>query len=256
MWEGERQRLFCYTVHMSLTHLYLSPHLDDAVLSCGGMIHRQTQSGERVRVITICAGDAPPGPLSAFAQGLHDRWQTPANTVALRRAEDLTALASLGAEALHLAVPDCIYRGAGGEHWYASESAIFGELHPAEEGLINQLAAQLRGLGPGRVYAPYGLGHHVDHQLTRRAAEQAGMIYAYYEDYPYAEHTSVASADALSPHSLALTPEAVSAKVRAIAAYTSQISSFWPDLEALDRAIYAFARRVGNGELAERVWRP
>ena len=56
-----------------LTHVYLSPHLDDAVLSCGGMIHRQAQAGERVVVVTVCAGDPPPGPLSDFARSLHER---------------------------------------------------------------------------------------------------------------------------------------------------------------------------------------
>ncbi|MGH2521295.1 MAG: PIG-L deacetylase family protein, partial [Anaerolineales bacterium] len=54
-----------------LTHLYLSPHFDDAALSCGGTIHQQTRQGERAVVVTVCAGDSPPGPLSAFAQTLH-----------------------------------------------------------------------------------------------------------------------------------------------------------------------------------------
>jgi LmbE family N-acetylglucosaminyl deacetylase len=226
------------------------------------MIHQQTQAGERVLVVTICAGDAPPGPLSAFAQSLHDRWQTPTSAVAQRRAEDVAALQILGAEALHLALPDCIYRGQGGEHWYASEDAIFGDVHPAEAELIEQLARQfarqLRGLGPGRVYVPYGLGHHVDHQLTRRAAERAGPVYAYYEDYPYAEREAVAAPN-LTAEMMALQPANIAAKVQAMAAYTSQISSFWPDREAMDQAIHQFAQRVGGrlggGELAERVWR-
>ncbi len=237
---------------MPIKHVYLSPHLDDAALSCGGMIHQQTQSGERVLVVTICAGDAPPGPLSAFAQSLHERWQTPANAVALRRAEDLAALKILGAEAVHLNVPDCIYRGKADEHWYASESAIFGEAHPAEAELIGRLAEQLRELGPGRVYAPCGLGHHVDHQLTRRAAERAGTVYTYYEDYPYAERESVA--DGFHAETIRLAPENVAAKARAIAEYKSQISSFWLSSEEMDKAIHDFVRRVGGGIWAERIW--
>lgn len=237
---------------MPLTHLYLSPHLDDAVLSCGGMIHRQMQASERVRVVTICAGDAPTGALSPFAQSLHQRWQTPTETVAIRRLEDMAALKILGAEAFHLAVPDCIYRGNGSEHWYASEGEIFGELHPAEAELIEQLAEQLRGLGPGRVYAPYGLGHHVDHQLTRRAAELAGEVYAYYEDYPYAEREAVA--DDLRAEIIRLRPENIAAKGRAVAAYVSQVSTFWANLEEMNEALHTFARRVGQGQLAERIW--
>src|SRR5689334_12434287 len=79
------------------THVYLSPHLDDAALSCGGMIHQQTQAGERVVVVTLCAGGPPAGALSDFAQSLHTRWQTPVEAVAVRRAEDLAALKVLGA---------------------------------------------------------------------------------------------------------------------------------------------------------------
>jgi LmbE family N-acetylglucosaminyl deacetylase len=56
--------------------IYLSPHLDDVVLSCGGLVWEQARQGERVEIWTICAGDPPPIPLSSFAASLHERWQT------------------------------------------------------------------------------------------------------------------------------------------------------------------------------------
>ena len=42
--------------------IYLSPHFDDAVLSCGGMIWEQVHSGETVEIWTLCAGQIPKGP--------------------------------------------------------------------------------------------------------------------------------------------------------------------------------------------------
>ena len=93
--------------------IYLSPHLDDAVLSCGGRISQQTARGEKVLVVTVCAGDPPPAPLSEFAQALHIRWALPFHPVAARRDEDEAALAVLGASALHLPLPDCIAVRAG-----------------------------------------------------------------------------------------------------------------------------------------------
>ena len=84
---------------MRLPIIFLSPHLDDAVLSCGGMIYQLAQAGQAVQVITIFAGDPPPGLLSPFAQSLHDRWQ--AGSVA-RRSEDIEALTLLGAEAIQV----------------------------------------------------------------------------------------------------------------------------------------------------------
>ena len=42
-------------------HLFISPHLDDVVLSCGGYIHRLTTSGEKVVIVTVIAADVPAG---------------------------------------------------------------------------------------------------------------------------------------------------------------------------------------------------
>jgi LmbE family N-acetylglucosaminyl deacetylase len=260
-------------------HLYLSPHLDDAVLSCGPLIHMQTRSGERVIVFTVCAGDAPASGLSPFAESLHTRWQTPANAVAARRAEDIAALHVLGARHLHLSVPDCIYRrhpvdGAphSGEReaqaefapapLYASEAALFGEWHPAEHGLARQVAQSISDLRlivrATHLYAPLGIGRHVDHQLTRRAAELIGLPLLYYEDYPYAARTSDTNAWGGLAHGLreewrAFDEAALEAQCRAIVAYQSQLSTFWADEAVMRADLRDFANRSGAG-LAVRLW--
>jgi LmbE family N-acetylglucosaminyl deacetylase len=253
------------------TSVYLSPHLDDAALSCGGQIRRQTRAGLPVLVITLCAGVPASENTSPFAESLHARWRVPAaQAVAARRAEDLAALAELGAAALHLDVPDCIYRvsPATGEARYASEESLWGALHPEEAELAQRCAgilrAQLQRLPAARWYAPLGLGHHVDHQLARRAAELAFPVWAYYEDYPYADREAN-----LSPHSkvsgdetLGLAAEVVplveadlQAKCRAVAAYTSQLSTFWESTAAMEASLAAYAACVGAGSWAERFWR-
>jgi LmbE family N-acetylglucosaminyl deacetylase len=260
-----------------VTYVYLSPHLDDGVFSCGGMIHRQTRAGERVVVITLCAGDPPPGPLSDFARTLHERWsgrplegQRPRDVVALRRREDIAALRLLGAEAVHLHLPDCIYRAdpATGAYLYTSQEALVGVLSPAEHPLAERMAAalsqQLRSLRPYRFYSPLAIGHHVDHQLARGAAELMGGVYAYFEDYPYAAWEAEASTAtparaaqgrALSAEIVPLAQADLEAKVRAMTAYASQISSFWEDAAAMTAAVRRFAEHTGGGSLAERVWR-
>ena len=65
--------------------IYLSPHLDDAVLSCGGLIWEQVQLGERVEIWTIFAGDPPAEMLTPFAEELHTRWGCGLNAVEIRR---------------------------------------------------------------------------------------------------------------------------------------------------------------------------
>ena len=87
--------------------VFLSPHLDDVVLSCGGLIYQLAQAGWVAQMITIFAGDPPPGRLTPFAHSLHDRW---AAEPAARRDEDVYALRMLGAEAIHWPYPDAVYR--------------------------------------------------------------------------------------------------------------------------------------------------
>jgi LmbE family N-acetylglucosaminyl deacetylase len=259
----------------AVTNIYLSPHPDDAVFSCGGMIHRQVESGGRVVVVTVCTGDPPSGPLSDFAQSLHERWRPETRTlgagiVAVRRREDLAALDALGAQAVHLDVPDCIYRlnPASGLPLYASEAALVGSLHPSELALIRRtatkLATLLHGFGRHHLYVPLGVGQHVDHQLTRRAAEVAGGVFAYYEDYPYvamgAERWS--GPESPGPHGRTLNPELIylaeadlCARVESMALYESQLSSFWASRQNLEESVRQFTSRVGKQAPAERIWK-
>ena len=99
--------------------IYISPHLDDAVLSAGGFIYEQTRIGNTVEIWTIVCGFPPPGELTPFAQELHQQWGTESakETVKLRRAEDEEAARIVGAKNVHFDVPDCIYRrGPDGDY--------------------------------------------------------------------------------------------------------------------------------------------
>lgn len=249
-----------------ITHIYLSPHLDDAVLSCGGTIHRHVKSHARVVVITLCAGEPPKGLLSPLAEELHERWGFGLkDAVAARREEDFAALRALGAEAVHLDVPDAIYRRnpSTNGYLYASTAALFAPLPTVEANVVRRIAHQLKtllqGFGRQLVYAPLGLGNHVDHQLTREAAEQSARVYAYYEDYPYATGeagvgtptSNLVTDKRLTPEVIPLTPANLTAKTKAIAHYTSQLSSFWPDVPTMTAAVEQFAAEVGG----ERIWR-
>ena len=86
--------------------IYISPHLDDAVFSCGGTIWEQICRGEAVEIWTMCAGDPPPGLLTPFAETLHQRWGTGFDSLAERRTEDYAAAAVLGASIVHFDIPD------------------------------------------------------------------------------------------------------------------------------------------------------
>src|SRR5262249_48498995 len=98
-----------------MTYVFLSPHYDDAIGSCGGTIARMVGRAPRVVTGTRFGGDAP-APSSDFASLLHRRWRLEADPVGARRREDIAASGVLGCRAEWLPLPDAIYRtDAAGE---------------------------------------------------------------------------------------------------------------------------------------------
>lgn len=241
--------------------LYLSPHLDDVALSCGGQIAQRTAAGQRVLIVTLMAGDPPAGPLSAYAQSLHDRWQLDAVATAARRAEDAAACQILGADYQHWSLPDCIYRrhSQTGEALYTSDEMIFAEVRPHDIELAEQLAQQLRQLPASeQLLVPLTVGHHVDHQLTRLAAERwrSPETLIYYEEYPYADDPAevqrALQADSWhwQAETVSLTAAALEKKIAAVSAFVSQLSTFFADEADLRRQIMAYTELIQG----ERLW--
>ncbi len=252
--------------------LYLSPHLDDAALSCGGRIHQQTQAGRKVAVLTVFAGSPRTTVRTPFARELEARWGAQGDAIAMRRLEDIEALQALGAAPIHWGYEDCIYRrdAASGEALYPSQTAIFDEVHPQDpvrpEVLASEIETLWQGLGRPQVYAMLSAGNHVDHQIAAAAllilSKRQPLDIAFYEDYPYAEDEDaveaaverMASLD-LRAETKALAEEDLEAKLRAIACYRSQIGIFWRDTEDMRARVRAHALRVGAGQPAESYWR-
>ncbi|MEJ2209125.1 MAG: PIG-L family deacetylase [Anaerolineae bacterium] len=264
-----------------MKHVYLSPHLDDAVLSCGGAIHQQVAGGEEVLVITLFAGDAPGDrPLSEFACGQPAHQIGAPQPAALRRAEDAAALALLGAGAVHLGLLDAIYRrgrrdaGAAAGVWlYDDVQTLMEPAHPADPvtptALADGVAAILADEEAPLVYAPLAVGGHVDHRLVHAAARllaERGQRLAFYEDYPYAEQldpqaipppvvAATAEGENWSPEIVALAPADVAAKVAALAYYRSQLAVLFGEAEAMPSRVWSFAAsRSPEAALAERIW--
>jgi len=247
--------------------IYLSPHLDDAALSCGGLIWEQTLAGDEVSIWTICAGNPPEGPLSPFAQSLHERWKTDRYAIANRQREDILACTHLGSRHRHLWVPDCIYRrsesnrasGAPIRYLYPSEESLFGSLDPDEGELIQEIKGFLTRNLPAeaKIVCPLSLGGHVDHHLVRTAAEMLGRDLWYYADFPYSirrepEKVELLQAEGWQPVNHPISINGLAAWQSAVAAYKSQISTFWTNIEEMKADIHDSLEKSGGISL----WKP
>ncbi len=155
--------------------VFLSPHLDDAVFSCGGLISRLSTQGRRPLVINV------------FSAASSDFKVATAPDDA-RVAEEHVVSGYLGFHVRLVGELDAYFRSGAYRSltglFMAAPARYLGEL----ERIRSLVAASLRGIDYEVVYAPLGIGWHVDHLLTHLAAravvEPARL--RFYEDAPYA----------------------------------------------------------------------
>ncbi|MCX6100201.1 MAG: PIG-L family deacetylase, partial [Candidatus Bipolaricaulota bacterium] len=226
--------------------IYISPHFDDAVLSCGGLIWVQTQNGIPVEIWTVCAGDAPPGPLSPKAVECHQQWgiESAKDVVAARRLENQEAASLVGAETVNFSIADCIYRRSPtGEMLYPED--VFVPIHPVEQNLYVEIVAALASeLQPDdMVVSPLAIGGHLDHVLTRLAAERLDHPLYYYADIPYLiNHPEmlVPASRGLRGTLYPISEKGLASWQSGVAAYATQIPLLFETEEKMQEAIRVY----------------
>jgi glycosyltransferase involved in cell wall biosynthesis/LmbE family N-acetylglucosaminyl deacetylase/SAM-dependent methyltransferase len=243
------------------SHLFLSPHLDDAALSCGGLIHLLTSQNKSVHVITVFANE-PNAKLSTFAQHLHAKWGAVKDLFAERRREDVTALHELGVKNIEQwDFAEAPYRRtADGNYSYGTYEDLRGEFaaadHEIRQRIAEKIRARLKELPQTTIlYFPLSLGRHVDHQIVfaiglELSAE--GQRVRFYEDYPYA---TAYDPDSRELNWLSTTvPIDLQAKLRSVSAYTTQMRGLGRSIRNLEKQQRAFGSTRGAPGVNERYW--
>jgi len=227
--------------------IYLSPHLDDAVLSAGGLIRHQVSAGIPVEIWTFMCGFPPAGELSLFAQALHQLWgfQSAEQAIQGRRVEDQKAAARLGAGTMHFDFLDCIYRRDPGGNWLYPEEVCVPP-RPEDVELPGQIAEaiSMRLLPDDVLVCQFAIGRHVDHTLVRRAAELLGRPLWYAADVPYVFNNLeelAPNTDGLELTAHALSETDLQAWPEAVLAYGSQLSGLFESDEAMRLALAGYA---------------
>lgn len=188
---------------MKMRTIYLSAHLDDAVLSCGGLIHNQVKKGRDVEIWTFFCATPPDKPEENYQK---------------RKQEDDLAVSLLGAVPMHYCEQDAFGRGY--------ESA-WSSIKEEDEAFILTLARIIeQELKPNdKVMCPLAVGNHVDHVVLRRAAEKLDIPLTYYVDFPYIDYQPEKLDEAvigLVKHAETISPEGLSYWTKAVSEYVSQ----------------------------------
>ena len=125
--------------------LYVSPHHDDALLSCGARLLSDAARGLRIVVVTVFGDASRPWPA-------------------------LGALPSADVRHLHLGLPDARRRS----DYYSSFRALVEGRRTDDDEWVKQLAQALTDIGhrskATQVYVPLGVGSHIDHRLSHEAS--------------------------------------------------------------------------------------
>lgn len=181
--------------------VFVSPHLDDAVLSCGALLAYLARICP-VNVLTVFSSAAPPAKWGLAARKTL-RVSGAADAEALyeeRRAEDIEVLKEVGASWTHLGLTDALFRRVGktptgtnrtGRAAYPTFrlDAARGRIASSDAGLAAEVGGIVREVAAlhkaAVVFGPLGVGMHVDHLITRNAVVASGVDAVYYSDFPY-----------------------------------------------------------------------
>ena len=232
-------------------YLFLSPHLDDAVLSCGGYISKLTLAGEKVVIATFFTADITEDePISWLARRNLRAWSLAESRspFAERCREDIAAARRLGVETIHLGLLDALYRRKDDGTFFYPKKTVGVPLDKEDKAmmggtiqeLLREIAKRYSTSDNLGLFAPLGIGEHVDHVLLRSSAEAVfgQESLTYYEEIPYAARSrktvspvnGSASRTSLSWMSIKvlLTSEEIEARIEASACYVSQIPGLFP----------------------------
>lgn len=216
--------------------------------------------GLAVEVWTIFSGDPPSEKLTPFAESLHERWGTrPGDAIRQRRKEDIEACHVIGAAYQHFSFMDCIYRRHGDslQPVVQVEGDLFLRGYKKEQPLSEKLSALFKEtLSEADILvAPYAIGRHIDHQLVHAAVKGLRSQIWFYADYPYARESSL-ELNAWQDRSgesylIPVSGEGLEQWQIAVSAYTSQISTFWQNIDQMKRSLRDYWG-AGGGSLLRR----
>ncbi len=212
--------------------LYLSPHPDDAILSCGGRIISEPGSKTVVNIFSgVYEGQTDWDKLC----GLTGR------PMKARMEEDKKILQEVNVVSIYLD----FYDRAFYDHLSQKEP------EERSEKVKRKLSEVINKLSPKRVFCPYGIDHP-DHKLTAKIGEKVLKDPIYYEDLPYSIDRSLKGESNFN-----LSEGVLDEKINLILSYETQLKGFLKltDSDSVDQFVSKIKNHhLKNGRPVERYF--
>jgi LmbE family N-acetylglucosaminyl deacetylase len=250
---------------------FISPHLDDAIFSAGGLIAHLSRHA-LVEVVTVFTNASPrPYTLSAEAFLKQCKYIDADTLFADRRKEDIHACALAGIMPRHVGHVDALWRKISSPHLLRRMLSrmlpeflhvyptyrlhiIRGGVSAHDASLSHRLGEKLReivGLKKEYVlFCPLALRSHIDHVLVRDVCLANFDTVIMWRDFPYTIRNSIDSSETsvLGDEVFQWDAEK-SMKEKMMRSYTSQMLAMFPDgnIPFVPEAYYA--PRMGKSTL-------
>lgn len=231
-----------------MRYIFLAPHLDDGVLSCGEIIAKLVLENHEVTLATFFTGTPQKTFLSPAAKQYHSNCFLGDDSMTFRKGEDINACSILGCIPKHLDLLECLYRrNVSGEYLYPSLDNIY-HVEPTDTIIKDQIEALLLGMlnDYDVAFAPLGLGDHSDHLIIssamRSISKKISCRVLFYEEVPY-----ICYEDEIIPkekvRGMKRIPIVVSnnhweKKLNAVLCYRSQLHIMWKNADIMVSQLY------------------
>lgn len=217
----------------------ISPHFDDAVLSCGELIS-QLSLRTPITVVNVFT-KAHGGPYTWSAKKFlrASGFQDAQKLFRSREKEDKQALSSLKVKIINLGLTDALFRQSGVStlwnfipelnHLYPTYRWHILKKINARDTALEQVKAMLAEILPqnAQVFTPLNLARHVDHGIVRKACEAVSSHLFYYSEFPYSYRQGTYGSQTESVRYEV--PVDIQAKRSLISQYQTQVAGLFPD---------------------------
>lgn len=178
--------------------VFISPHFDDAILSCGTLIAELSGKVDITIVNVFTKAHKKPYTLSARKFLMDSGYSDAQELYKKRREEDQKAFSSLAVNIINVGLEDALFRRKEKKTILGKYIAEFNHVYPtyqfhiartiaSDDQTIVRLEKQIEKFNNNKylVFAPFGIGNHADHRIARLASEKILNRYILYSDFPY-----------------------------------------------------------------------
>ncbi|MFH1602241.1 MAG: PIG-L family deacetylase [Candidatus Shapirobacteria bacterium] len=221
--------------------VFVSPHLDDAILSCGSVL--LNLKGKKDAVIINVFTRAHKGPYTVSAQKFLDscgNYQDATKLYEKRIKEDKIVLSKLKVKIINLGLQDALFRRKKRLTLLGKFIPELDHLYPTyrwhaiksvspKDWALSDLGDALKKIvkSDAVVFAPLGIGNHADHQIANKACQKVFKKIVFYSDFPYSVYIKENGLFTKKNYKKILKKTSVK-KNELIKLYQSQFSSLFP----------------------------